>query len=429
MANVGIICPPQSGHLNPMLSLGKELQKRGHRVIVFQIEDIQRKVLEAGLEFIPLGKNEYPKGSVARYLTKVGKSQGLSAIGYMLETSRKNNQMIFQYLPNALKAAKVDLLLVDQVETAPGTVAEFLKLPFISVGNALPSNQEAGIPPYFTSWPYRSIWWAYLRNFVGYWLINQITRSIAQDINLQRQRWNLRPHRSYNDCFSQLAQICQTTADYDYPRKNLPDCFHYIGLLGGTSAEPLTSFPYERLSARPLIYATMGTMSNQLTHVFESIAAASERLDAQLVITLGRGSSIEDYRHLPGNPIVVEYAPQQELLSKAKLMIAHGGTNTVLDSLDAAVPVVAIPVATDQLGNAARLSRAGAGEMLSLNRLSVPRLRETIQRVISQPSYRQNAERLKDSLRRAGGVVKAADIVEEVIKTGKPVLREQSINR
>jgi len=39
-------------------------------------------------------------------------------------------------------------------------------------------------------------------------------------------------------------------------------------------------------------------------------------------------------------PLVVEYAPQLELLAKARLTITHAGLNTVLDSLSNGVPLV-----------------------------------------------------------------------------------------
>jgi len=45
-----------------------------------------------------------------------------------------------------------------------------------------------------------------------------------------------------------------------------------------------------------------------------------------------------------GSPLVVEYAPQLELLAKARLTITHAGLNTVLDSLSNGVPLVAIPI-------------------------------------------------------------------------------------
>jgi zeaxanthin glucosyltransferase len=35
MALFGIICPSETGHLSPMLALGRELQKRGHNITCF----------------------------------------------------------------------------------------------------------------------------------------------------------------------------------------------------------------------------------------------------------------------------------------------------------------------------------------------------------------------------------------------------------
>ncbi|NEO74378.1 hypothetical protein [Moorena sp. SIO3H5] len=49
MTHFGIMCPPVSGHLNPMATLGYELKQRGHRVTVLGIEDTQPKVIAAGL--------------------------------------------------------------------------------------------------------------------------------------------------------------------------------------------------------------------------------------------------------------------------------------------------------------------------------------------------------------------------------------------
>lgn len=67
----------------------------------------------------------------------------------------------------------------------------------------------------------------------------------------------------------------------------------------------------------------MGTLQNRLTGVFQKIASACEGLDAQLVISLGGSASPESLPELPGNPLVVKYAPQLELLQKATLMITH----------------------------------------------------------------------------------------------------------
>lgn len=61
MTHFGIICPAAAGHLNPMTTLGYELQRRGHRLTVLGIEDAQPKVLAAGLEFRVIGKSGFSK--------------------------------------------------------------------------------------------------------------------------------------------------------------------------------------------------------------------------------------------------------------------------------------------------------------------------------------------------------------------------------
>jgi MGT family glycosyltransferase len=168
----------------------------------------------------------------------------------------------------------------------------------------------------------------------------------------------------------------------------------------------------------------MGTLQNRLLWVFENIAQACDRLDVQLVISLGGGSHPESLSKLPGNPIVVGYAPQLELLSKASLTITHAGLNTTLESLSNGVPMVAIPITNDQPGVAARITWTGSGEAVPLAKSTPKRLREALERVLKEDSYKKNALRLQEAIARSGGVKKAADIIEEVVSTGKPVMRK-----
>ncbi|MGA7901700.1 MAG: nucleotide disphospho-sugar-binding domain-containing protein [Terrimicrobiaceae bacterium] len=44
MPHLGLICPELSGHLNPMTTLGRELQRRGHRVTLIARPDARIKV-------------------------------------------------------------------------------------------------------------------------------------------------------------------------------------------------------------------------------------------------------------------------------------------------------------------------------------------------------------------------------------------------
>lgn len=70
MTHFGILCPGSTGPLNTMLPLGQELQQRGHRVTLCGGIDTQSKVEAAGIEFLAVGKNEFPLGSTAKSLIR-----------------------------------------------------------------------------------------------------------------------------------------------------------------------------------------------------------------------------------------------------------------------------------------------------------------------------------------------------------------------
>ncbi|MEG4842575.1 hypothetical protein QUB24_31340 [Microcoleus sp. B9-D4] len=96
-----------------------------------------------------------------------------------------------------------------------------------------------------------------------------------------------------------------------------------------------------------------------------------------------------------------------------------------LESLINGVPMVAIPVANDQPGVAARIAYTGVGEAVYLKELSVPKLRSTIGKVLTQEWYQKRLIALQDTIARSGTVKKAADIIEQVVLTRKPVLAEK----
>jgi MGT family glycosyltransferase len=129
----------------------------------------------------------------------------------------------------------------------------------------------------------------------------------------------------------------------------------------------------------------------------------------------GGGLSAEQAATLPGNPVVVSYAPQLELLAKAALTITHAGLNTVLDSLTNGVPVVTVPITYEQPAIAQRVDWTGSGRSISLFRLNGRRLKDVVSDVLQRPSYRQAAGRLGDAIRGAGGVTRAADIVQTAL--------------
>ena len=422
MTHFGIICPAYTGHLNPITTLGRELQRRGHRVTVLGILDAQPYALAAGLGFRAIAESECPTGTMAKFFAQQGKINGLAAFRYTMSLFKESTALLLRDTPTAIKEAGIEALLVDETTSAGGTVAEYLRIPFVTVCCAMVLYPEDCVPPFFTPWSYNRAWWARLRNQVSRSLVLQLAQPIVEVIYEYRRQWKLPPYSSSNEFYSKLAILSQQPAEFEFPRQHLPQWFHFTGPFYDSTGRQKVDFPFEKLTGQPLIYASMGTVQNRLQYVFPWIAEACVGLDVQLVISLGGALEPETLPKLPGEPIVVKYAPQLELLKKTTLTITHAGLNTALESLSNAVPMVAIPIALDQPGVAARIAWTGTGEFLPLSRLSVPKLRSAIKRVLTEESYKQNALRLQQAIGRAGGVSRAADIVEQVISTKKPVL-------
>jgi len=59
-----------------------------------------------------------------------------------------------------------------------------------------------------------------------------------------------------------------------------------------------------------------------------------------------------------------------------------------------------------------RLAEAGAGVRLASKACTPQRLREAVELVLREPSFRQNAQRLAASLARCGGPARAAELLE-----------------
>jgi zeaxanthin glucosyltransferase len=342
MTHFGMLCPALPGHLNPMMALGRELKKRGHRITFFQIPDVESKILEEGFDFYCIGQDLYPPGSLKNFLTELGKLKGPPAILYWHKDHQKVAGMVCRDAPNAIQKAGVEALLIDQLEPGGAAVAEYLKLPFITICNALALNRELGIPPIFAHWVHREVWWSYLRNRIATYLSDLTVQPFHVVVSRYRQQWKLTTLKGSNIFFanSQLAQISQQPDTFDFPRKTLPQYFHYTGPFRNESSQ-VVPFPFERLSTdKPIIYASLGTLQISKYEVFYCIAEACQALDVQLVITHGRGMSEEQVKNLPRShfladisPLVVPYAPQLDVLAKATLAITHAGLNTVLDSL------------------------------------------------------------------------------------------------
>lgn len=415
MVHYGILCPPVSGHLFPMSALANKLIERENKVTLVGLLDTEKTAREFGLNYHPVGIEEYPLGSIPKFMKQLGEMSEMPALIYTIREYEKAAKLNLQKLPTEIQKASVDALLIDQTLMEGGTIAEYLKIPYISVCNALMLNLEPGVPPPFLFWEHIDDWWAPIINQIMHSGFHLFGLGIQKIISDYRNKWNLARISFPNVWSSALAQISQQPEEFEFPRRELPDNFYFTGPFTNSITQKSASFPFEKINGKPLVYASMGTVQNKLIWIYEIIAEACKKLDIQLVISLG-SSSFNSSLKLPTNTIVVDYAPQHKLLQKASLFVTHAGMNSTLESLSNGVPMVAIPITNDQPGVASRISWTHTGEVISLNNLNLKTLQSTIQKVLNDKSYRNNANKIKESINKTKGLDKAIEIIEKGVK-------------
>jgi zeaxanthin glucosyltransferase len=127
----------------------------------------------------------------------------------------------------------------------------------------------------------------------------------------------------------------------------------------------------------------------------------------------------------PKNAIIVQRAPQLELLKLASVCITHAGLNTVLESLAQGVPQVAVPITFDQPGIAARIAHRQTGVVNSLDKLTPDHLSDLLDEALINSTYRANARKLQRKIVEANGLSVAADEIEAALGARRKAQKAQ----
>ncbi len=157
------------------------------------------------------------------------------------------------------------------------------------------------------------------------------------------------------------------------------------------------------------IYISLGTVFNEALDFYKLCMKAFENSDHTIVMSIGNKTKISDLGNIPKNFIVKNYVPQTKLLAYAKLFITHGGMNSTHEGLYNGIPLIVIPQSADQPVIAKQVENLGAGIKLSMKELTEEQLRESVEIVLNNPSFKEAALNLKESFQKAGGYKQAVD--------------------
>lgn len=135
-------------------------------------------------------------------------------------------------------------------------------------------------------------------------------------------------------------------------------------------------------SDKPVVYVSLGSFLSVRADVLARVSEALRPLDVRVALASGSAPR-GDLGEPPASWLVREVLPQVTLLRGSVLAVSHGGNNSVTEALTAGVPLVLLPLSTDQFAGAAALEAAGFGEALDPNSCSVGDLRAAAERMLA----------------------------------------------
>src|SRR5215467_3223691 len=412
---IGFLSLPVPGHLNPMTTLARKLQSRGHDVVFISLADVAPFVEAAGLPFVTCSEAAYPAGSLGKLVRHLSELSGEEALHFTVSSMMKGYTVsLFASLPDTLAKAGVDAIVLDQYQPYIELIPMHLRMPFVHVSNALHVDYTGRTPICFVDWPYQTGVDALARHLEGV----QRARILLQPVTATAQAYARKVGLSVDwdnphSTLSPLAWVTQCPREFDFgPPPDFPQ-FHYAGPFHDGRGRIDFGFPWHQLTGEPIVYASMGTLQNGLIDIFRSIVQAAIKLkELQFVLAVGGQLDPKHLGAVPANVLVVSHAPQIEVLKRSSLCITHAGLNTVLESLASGVPMLALPITNDQPGVAARIANKKLGVVISPDQASPGHFVEAIKRVLDDSTFRDNTRKIQKAIRRIDGLSIAAGILE-----------------
>jgi zeaxanthin glucosyltransferase len=405
-----------------MTALARKLKSRGHEIVFIGVPDAGPTVRAAGLNFVSYCEEEFPAGACASALAPVARIHGMEATRWTIAgAGRAFFQAASQHLPRVLAETGVEAVVLDTIHMYLEVVPMSLCIPYAHVWAILNIDFSGTTLPSVVSRRYQDNPEGRARNieelrksdnaFFG--LVQPLAEEYAEQAGLKLD-WSNPPATVSRNA---AAVVSQTLEEFDFPGIPWPSQFHYAGPFFDEAGRKPIPFPWGKLDGRPLVYASLGTLVNGLDSIYKTILPAVARM-SEIQVVLAKGNNIElaDLGPIPSNVIVVDRAPQIELLKRTALSITHAGLNTALESLAYGVPMVAIPIGYDQFGVAARIAYHGVGESLEVDGLSVDALHALIQRVLYTRSYREKAQYFKNIISQRRGLEVAAETIERAFE-------------
>lgn len=390
------IVPPLNGHVNPTLGLGSELLKSGHEVGWVSFDPRLEMQIPAGGRFLLLDADisEDQKERIKDELVELGKkaAYGLDSLKFLYDDVLiPMNTGMLEGIKKLIDIYRPDVIINDHQVFAGAVAAIQKNIPYATSVTAPAAIKVNEALPMVYAWEGQKI------------VEFQQKMGIEGDMRL--------------DCSSLLSLVY--TSKYFFGDCEVADYYHFVGPILNRN-NGVDKFDWERLESmgnRPKILVSIGTTfdHNQKQLFFSKVTEAFDGEDISVVMV----SDPDLFEYIPDNFMVCEYVPQLALLPHIDAVVCHGGHNTVCETLSYGKPLVVLPIAYDQSYVAGCVTNSGSGIRLNFNRFKAQQLKEAVYTVLEDSQYRDNAAIVQKSFLEAGGVIKAATLMENILKSEK----------
>jgi UDP:flavonoid glycosyltransferase YjiC (YdhE family) len=341
MAKIVFVPFPQVGHLNPTLKIARQLHSRGHNVSYVGSREFQGYVAAQGFAFFSIRDDLSPKGF---FPDKLGNT--LRSDVPRVPIDDPGALALLSEVLEKLRRISPHLIVVDILLRDIAVMARDIGLQSVLISLTLGEGQLR-----FSSDTYRGL---------------------------------------------SLPTLIACPREFDFPGTHRRENTCYIESLIDAERREV-SFDWDRIDpAKPLIYCSLGSQSHmyeQSRDFFAVVAKAmSFRPDLQLILATGGNPNADDFGPTSANVLVVNWAPQMEILGRASIMISNAGLGTIKDCIFFGVPMVVFPVKWEQPNNAARVAYHGLGVRGDIGNASVPRILSLIDAIEQNSSIRNRLE-------------------------------------
>lgn len=388
-----VLTLPEKGHYHPMLGPARALEQRGFEVFFSAPADIEAELRECGASRVltpsgaPPPSQDLRGAALDAILRDPARLRGW--IGALLVDA---TPALIEPMRAVIREVRPDVVAVDTLFDAGALAADLEGVPWVG-------------------------WATSLNPVVPDSLDSELLRTTRALAPLRRAHFSARGFSASFRCADVLSPrgtaVFSTEALVGAP----PPHLNPIELVGPSRralvrAQSGRALDLSFAGGRPLLYASFGSQAWHQPRRFDLLIAAAERLDAALL--LATGELVEDYaaRALPSRILCVAFADQLAALASARVAVTHGGANSVMESLDAGVPLLVSPLCNDQPHNLMFVAQARAGRGLDLDSASLDETVACLRALLADGPERAGAQRIAASYRARDGNAGAAALAE-----------------